>query len=91
MLLALLRTAAQEDDESVTVLAKVNAVAWAEIELVFEDPGPDALNIREIPKRDPGNRGRYLRRSLGIQIVEPFGVLALTFAVEIFSDLNDRR
>jgi hypothetical protein len=37
LLLPLLGTAANQNDDAVTVLAKVGAVAWAEVDLVFED------------------------------------------------------
>jgi hypothetical protein len=51
--LALFRAAAKQDDKCLAVLAEVNAVAGAELELVFEHSGTDALDIREITERDP--------------------------------------
>jgi len=42
-LLSLLRAAAEQDDQPLAILAEVNSIAWAEIDLTFEDAGPKPL------------------------------------------------
>lgn len=48
LLLALLRATAQEDHESVSVLAKINPVPRSGIDLSLEYPSPNALHVRPV-------------------------------------------
>jgi hypothetical protein len=77
-LLALLRAATQQDDKLLAVFAEINPVARAEIELVFENSRADTLDVREISCGDPNQRGRYLRRGMSIQAIEPRRVWTAT-------------
>jgi hypothetical protein len=89
-MLAPFRPTAQQDDKCLAILAEVDPVTGSVVELVLENSGADAFDVREIPQRDPGQRGCYLRGSHGIQAIEPCRVWAVTFGIEIFSNVDHR-
>jgi len=49
LLLAFLGAAAEQNDEAVSVLAEINAVAGPEIDAALEHPGTDALTFEKLP------------------------------------------
>src|SRR5487761_1365583 len=44
LVLPFLCTAPKQDDELIAVLAEINPIAWAEVDLVFRDPFANGLN-----------------------------------------------
>src|ERR1039458_8452121 len=70
-LLPLLRAAAEQNDDSLSVFAKVNPVAWTEINTVFKDPAADSLHIREVSQAQPVECGGHSPRRLGVETVTP--------------------
>src|SRR5579862_5021464 len=51
LMLAFLGTAAEQNDEAVSVLAEINAVAGPEIDAALEYAGTDTLDVREVALR----------------------------------------
>ena len=70
-MLAFLGTAAEQNDEAVSVLAEINAVAGPEIDAALEYAGTDTLDVREVALRQTGQRRRHFGGSLRAQAVEP--------------------
>src|SRR5580658_4339189 len=87
-LLALFETTAQQQNQPVAILAKINAVARAEVQLVFENPGSNAFNVREVAMRHADHGSCRLGGRGSIQSVEPPRIRATARTVQIFSNLD---
>ena len=72
-MLAFLAAATQQNHKPFAVLAKINAIARPEIDTAFKNSRTDALDVREIPRRQAGQSRCHFRRRLGIQVIEPGG------------------
>jgi hypothetical protein len=72
-LLACFRAAAEQDDKAVAVLAEVDAVAGAEVDLVFDDPAADAFEVGRVSLTDARDGNRDLGSRLCIEPGEPLG------------------
>src|SRR5262245_56093006 len=59
-ILALFRSPAEQDHQSVSVLAEGDAIARSEVDSVFEKAGPEALHVGEIPPLQPPDGGSDL-------------------------------
>src|ERR1035438_1735952 len=87
-LLPLLRAAAEQNDDSLSVFAKVNPVAWTEINTVFKDPAADSLHIREVSQAQPVECGGHSPRRLGVEPVKPLPEEVSSVMAEIFPDVD---
>ena len=91
MLLTFLCPTAQEDDQGIAVLAEIDPVAGAEIYPAFENTGADTRDAGQVSLLHPDQRGRRLGRCLSVEPIEPSGVRATAFGVDVLPDLNDRQ
>jgi hypothetical protein len=87
-LLPLLGAAAEQNDDSLPVFAKVNPVAWAEINADFKDPVANALHIREVSQAKPIECGGHSPRRLGVEPVKPLPEEVSSVTAEIFPDVD---
>src|SRR5438309_1873177 len=71
VLLALLGAATEQDDHAVAILAKIDSVAWAEVDLPLEHARTDALHVRTVAGSPLVQRRRNLRRRRRVEAVEP--------------------
>ena len=88
--LACLGPAAQENDQRLAVPAKIDPVAGPEVYPVFQDTSADTLDAGEVSLLQPDQCRRYLRRSPGVQPIEPSRIGATAFPVDIFPDRDHR-
>src|SRR5688572_15449465 len=65
--LPFLCSAAEKDDERISVFAKVHAIPRSEIDAVLEHASPDAFYVREVSQLQPAQRRRHFRRCCGIE------------------------
>lgn len=82
----LLCPAAEQDDNSVAVLAKVDAIPRPEIDSVLKHAGADALDVREIAQLQPPKCCRNFGGCGGVETPKPGRKRARTCAIEIFED-----
>jgi hypothetical protein len=87
-LLPLLGATAEQNDDSFSVFAKVNPVAWTEINADFKDPAADALHIREVSQAQPVECSGHSPRRLGVEPVKPLPEEVSSVTAEIFPDVN---
>jgi hypothetical protein len=66
--------------KTVSVLAEVDAVAGAEVYLVFKDAGPDAFGLREIPLFHPRQRDGDLGCRRRVESFQPLGEAFFLFS-----------
>src|SRR5215472_4549821 len=71
LLLALFRSAAEQNNETLPVLAKIDSVSLSEIDPVFEHSGTDAFHVREIARRRPRQCRCHLGGGLCVEPIEP--------------------
>jgi len=69
--LPLLRAAAQKYHDRLAVLAEIDPVTRAKIDLRLEDTASDPFDGREVALPEAVQRGADLRCGVRIQIVEP--------------------
>ncbi len=86
VLLALLGSSCQKEDEALAVFAKIDAVTWSEVDLAFKNTGAHAFDMREVPKSDTVERSRYLSRGLCVEVLEPLGKRTMAVTVLIFAN-----
>lgn len=77
-----------QDDETLTILAEINPVARAKIDLVFQNTRADAFDVGAVPALNPGEGYRHLGSSHGIQPLEPQGKAFLTVLVNVAAKLK---
>jgi len=70
-LLALPRAPTEEDDDFISVLAKIYAIAWTEIDFELEYACANALHIRRISQLKTCQRTRNLRFRYWVESPEP--------------------
>jgi hypothetical protein len=87
LLLPFLRAAAKQDRERISVFAEVDAVAGAEVDLVFIHAGAYAFYIREISLFDARQRYRHFRRGVMVESVEPAREASITSLIDVASQL----
>jgi len=87
--LAFLRAAADQNDKAFAILAEVNPVSRAEIDLVFEYAGSHAFGVREIPllhtRKSDGNLGCGRR----IESFEPDREESVPLFVNVATQFDD--
>jgi hypothetical protein len=86
VLLPVFGPSAKQDDDPVSVFAKVNAIAGTEIDFVFHHPATNRLNVREVALCQPGNCDGNLSRGMRIQTVEPIGIGAMAGRIDVFEN-----
>jgi hypothetical protein len=69
--LPFLGPAADQDHQSLAVLAKINSVAGPEINLVFENALSHALGVGQVTPLHPREGHRHLGGGNGVQPLEP--------------------
>lgn len=87
-LLALLGTAAKQDNEMRAVLAEINPVAWTKIDPQFGHAGSEPFDIRHVAKREPGQSCCHFGSSFRIQPVKPKLIRIAAVPIEIFANVN---
>jgi hypothetical protein len=87
-LLPLFRTAADQNHNVFAILAEVDAIAWAEVDLVFKDPGTDAPDLREIPLLQTSKSNGYLGCRRRSQAFEPSGEAFVSVFVNVAAKLE---
>ena len=88
VLLTLLTTAAEQYDDRIAVLAKIDPVSRAKVDLPLEYAGAHTLYRREVAFREPVKGSRDLRSRRCIQAIEPLCMGRATLQVKVFEDLN---
>ncbi len=88
LLLALLGATAEQDDESFSVLAKINPVAGAKIYALLEDTARDALGVGKVAMLHADHGCGHLGRRAGIEPVEPSRIWAAALGIDVFPDLK---
>ena len=86
--LPLFSTAAQENHETVSIFAEVNAEARSEIQRLFENAGAYALDVREITVAYSCYRCCNSCGHLSVQTIEPLRITTSTSIVEVLSDFD---
>jgi cytochrome c553 len=84
--LPLLGPAAEQNHDSVALLAEVDAIAWPEIDAVLEDAGTHALYVREVAQLQSPNRGGHFRGCDSVECLKPLGEGSQPDAVEVLED-----
>src|ERR1035437_9794317 len=87
-LLPLLRAAAEQDDDSLSVFSEIDPVAWTEINADFKDPAAASLQMREASHGQPGEGGGHSPRRLGVEPVKPLPEVVSSVTAEIFQDVD---
>jgi hypothetical protein len=88
VLLALLRAATHQDHQPIAVFPEIDPVPRSEIDFVFEQPATDALDVRKVTARKPGQARGHFRRRLGIQAVEPVCLRTVSIGRDIFPNVD---
>src|SRR5580658_328411 len=88
VVLLFLGPATDEDHKALAVLAKIDAVPGAEINLVFEDALSYALHVGQITPLDPREGYRHLGGGNGVQPFEPLGEAFFAGFVNIAAKLE---
>ena len=88
LLLPLLRSPTEQDDESLSIPPEVNPVTRPEIDPPLENPCANSFDIRKGTLLDAEQGCGNLGRRLGIEAIEPFTERASTALVEVLADLN---
>ena len=86
--LALLRAAAQQDQQHVTVHGEVNAIARAEVDLALTDPSADWLDVREVSVFQPSDGRPHLQSRRSVQLREPRREQALPIFRLVLDDFD---
>ena len=81
----------EENDQGIAVPAEIDSIARAEVYPAFEDTGAYAFDTGEVSVLHPDQCCHYLGRSLRIKSIEPSGVRATAFGIDIFPDFDHRR
>ncbi len=84
--LALLRPAAEQDHDSVAVLAEVDSIARSKIDAGLKDAGTDAFHVREIAQFQSPNRGGHFRGCDGVERLKPLSERTRPGMVEVLKD-----
>ena len=84
--LVLLRPAAQQNHDSVAVLAEVDSISRSEIDAVLEDAGTDALHVREVAQLQSSSGVCHFRSCGGVERLKPAGEGTRPCAVEVLQD-----
>ncbi|MCY4533995.1 MAG: hypothetical protein OXB91_01425 [Bryobacterales bacterium] len=87
-MLALLRPAAQEDDQGIAVLTEIDPLAGAEVDAAFEYTGTDTHDAGEVSLLHADQRGRRLGCCVRVEPTKPFGVRATASGVDLLPDFN---
>src|SRR5260370_37471738 len=85
-ILALLRSAAEQNHDCVAVLAEVDAISRPEIDAVLEYAGTHALDVREVSQLQSTNCSRYFRGCCGVKGLKPACEGTRPCAVEVLKD-----
>jgi hypothetical protein len=80
--------ATDQDHKTLAVLAEIDAVARAEISLVFEDAFSDTFGVGQITPLDPREGNRHLGGGNGVQPLEPLGDTFIAVFVNIAAKLE---
>ena len=88
-ILALFRSAAEQNHDGVTVFTEVDSIPRPEIDAVLEHAGTDAFDVREVSQLQPPKRCRYLCSCCSVETAKPRRKRARTGAVEIFENRQD--
>ena len=88
LLLTRLGSTAQEDDQGLAVPAEIDPVAGARVYPAFQDTGAHALSVGEVALLHPDQRRHHLGCDLGVKSIEPSGIRAAVFGVNVFPDLH---
>ena len=86
VVLAFLCSPAEQDDDRIRVLAKVDPVTGAKIDPGFINAGTGALGVREITLLDPNHGRGHLCRRWGIETFEPLRKRAEVVLIRILPD-----
>ncbi len=89
VLLSCLCSSAQEDDQSVTVEAMADAIAWAEIDPQLSNPITDALRIATALFK-PIERNRHFGGGYRIEPVEASTKRRCAVASNVFLDCDHK-
>jgi hypothetical protein len=87
-LLPLLAASAEQDDEPLSILAEVHAVAWTEVETKFEDSGTYALGHPEVAVLHAQDSGDDTDACRGVQLHDPIPVGDTAERVDVFPHLD---
>ena len=87
-LAAVVRTAANQNHNMFAILAEVDPIAGAEVDLVLKHAGTNALDLREIPLRHTCKRNRYLGCRRGAQSFEPMGETFVSVFINVAAKLD---
>jgi hypothetical protein len=80
------RPSAKQDDDPVSVFAKVSSIARTKIDFVFHHPATNRLDVREVALPQPGNCDSDFSRGMRIQSVEPVGIGAMPGRIDVFEN-----
>jgi hypothetical protein len=84
LLLTFLRTSAKQNNDSITIATKINAVSRPEIDTTFQDASANAFDILKIALFHPNYGGYHSGCSRCIQMIEPLSVRASVIGIDIF-------
>jgi hypothetical protein len=83
--LVLLRAAGEQDHQPIAVPPEIDPVAWAEIDLVFQNAATHGFDGREIAIGDSFQGRCDLRRCMHVEAAQPLREGAFSRAVNIFA------
>jgi len=88
LLLPFLGSSATQYDYMSAIVAEINSVSGAEINLAFTDSYSNGFAIGKVTLLDAGNCRANLRRCASILVVEPLGERTSSLSVEVFSNFD---
>lgn len=88
MILASLAATTDQNYKAVAIPPEVDAEAWAEVDLVLENSGPNALDPRKISLLHSHKRDAHTGGCCGIESVKPLSESFVPFFVNIAAELN---
>src|SRR5919109_2876368 len=90
-LLALLRAAAQQQNQLLAIAAEVNPVTWSPVDSVFEHAFADTLHVGKIALAHSVDGDGNLRCGLRGESVEPLCIWRAAARIEVFHDVDHTR
>jgi hypothetical protein len=91
LLLPFLCAPTNENHNALAILAEVDALAGAEVDLVFKDAGTHALDVREIPLLHPRERDSHLGGCRRVELFQPRGEAFVSVFIDVAAKLDRHR
>src|SRR5580700_9616737 len=83
-LLALFRATAKQNDEPSAFPSKIDAVAGAEVNPVFENAAANTFDVRQVAVRNAFQRRGHFRGGLHVQRAQPLRKRATSADIDVF-------